>query len=350
MKEANERKNSTPLISIIIPCYNVERYIDRCLESVINQTYKNLEIILIDDGSPDDSGKKCDYWAKKDKRITVIHQKNTGLGLARNAGLKAAHGEYIAFIDSDDYIDCTMYEKLYLQAVSSDSDIVYCGHIKQMNDGSDVLVKDFEDVEIFERDELVELSQSFFKPSKRDGKMLTMSVWHSIYKRSVINQQFYSEREVGSEDIHFQICAMLNSSRVSFIPDTLYIYCYNGESLSHTFKLDKFDRYKRLRQIINDTYANYGVNFPADYCVFMMAFAMVRRISLSNNNRIQKQKLISHIVDDSFWDEDHVDVSELDFIKKIFYRCLNTHSKMLMYILSELYSFVNYKLRKKPLQ
>ena len=101
------------IISVIIPIYNVEKYLDKCIRSVVEQTYKNLEIILVDDGSPDQCGTICDKWAEKDKRIRVIHKTNGGLSDARNAGLDAAAGAFIGFVDSDDYIHTQMYQRLY---------------------------------------------------------------------------------------------------------------------------------------------------------------------------------------------------------------------------------------------
>ena len=100
-------------VSVIVPVYNVEKYLDRCLDSIINQTLNEIEIILVDDGSTDSSGEKCDEYKKKDLRIKVIHKKNKGLGYARNSGLEVATGKYIAFVDSDDYIDRRMFESLY---------------------------------------------------------------------------------------------------------------------------------------------------------------------------------------------------------------------------------------------
>ena len=100
------------LISIIVPIYNVEKYIHKCIESIINQTYKNLEIILVDDGSPDNCGNICEEYAKNDSRIKVIHKENNGLSSARNAGLEICKGDYIGFVDSDDYIELNMYEVL----------------------------------------------------------------------------------------------------------------------------------------------------------------------------------------------------------------------------------------------
>ena len=101
------------LISIVIPVYKAEQYLDQCISSVVNQSYRNLEIILVDDGSPDQCGKLCDEWAEKDKRIRVIHKENGGLSDARNAGLDIASGEYIGFVDSDDFVHPEMYQRLY---------------------------------------------------------------------------------------------------------------------------------------------------------------------------------------------------------------------------------------------
>lgn len=337
-------------LSIIIPCYNVEKHLDRCLLSVINQTYTNLEIILVDDGSPDNSGNICDKWAKQDKRIKVIHKQNEGLGFARNSGIEIATGEWIAFVDSDDFIDLSMYEKLLTKAIEKNADIVYCGHIKQLSNGTNITITDFADEKIFEKDVFLELSQGFFKPTTISPKMLTMSVWHAVYRRNIISQPFYSEREVGSEDIHFQVCAMLNARRVVFIPDALYTYCYNGVSLSHTFNLSKYDRYKTLNKVINKTYDAYGIKSPSDYCVFIMAFAMIRKITLSQLNSKIKHEYISKIVTDSFWKSDNINASQLKGAKKIFYAVLKLRSVILMQLLSNIYSFINYKIVKKGLE
>ena len=114
------------LISVIVAVYNVEKYLDKCVESIVNQTYHELEIILVDDGSKDNSGKICDEWAEKDSRIHVIHKQNGGLSDARNYGLKASNGEWICFVDGDDYISLNMYEKLYKNRLKQG--ITVCGY------------------------------------------------------------------------------------------------------------------------------------------------------------------------------------------------------------------------------
>ncbi|MDU6522389.1 glycosyltransferase family 2 protein [Enterococcus devriesei] len=114
-------------ISIIVPVYNVEKYLNKCVDSILNQTFKDFEVILVDDGSPDNSGAICDQYAQKDSRVKVIHKKNGGLSDARNAGIEAAQGKYLGFIDSDDYIADDMYELLYNNIVHEDADMSICG-------------------------------------------------------------------------------------------------------------------------------------------------------------------------------------------------------------------------------
>ena len=123
------------LVSVIVPVYNVEQYLDRCVESIINQTYENLEIILVDDGSPDNCPQMCDEWAKKDNRIKVIHKENGGSSTARNAGLDLAKGDYISFIDSDDYIDKCMISELLNSILHCSSRISICGNYEVNSEG-----------------------------------------------------------------------------------------------------------------------------------------------------------------------------------------------------------------------
>ena len=126
------------LISIVVPVYNTEEYLVKCIESIINQTYKNLEIILINDGSSDKSGEICDYYALKDNRIRVVHKKNGGLSDARNTGIKFSRGKYIGLVDSDDYIDKFMYEKLYQRMIKDNSDLAICNFLQVDKKGNKI--------------------------------------------------------------------------------------------------------------------------------------------------------------------------------------------------------------------
>lgn len=138
-------KNLNPLISIIVPVYNMEKYINRCVDSILNQEYKNIEVILVDDGSKDSSPKICDEYAKKDNRIKVFHKENGGQGSARNLGIDNANGEYIGFVDSDDYIDEKMYKTLVNNAIKYNADISCCSGNSKTNDNS---IKIFKNEEI----------------------------------------------------------------------------------------------------------------------------------------------------------------------------------------------------------
>ncbi len=124
-----------PLISIIVPVYNVELYMDQCIDSIVSQSYDNLEIILVDDGSTDSSGKKCDLWKDRDNRIVVIHKENEGVSVARNVGLNVAKGSYISFIDSDDYIDITMYESLVNLIINEHAQVAGCQFVEVSDKG-----------------------------------------------------------------------------------------------------------------------------------------------------------------------------------------------------------------------
>ena len=131
------------LISVIVPIYKVERYLNKCLDSIVNQTYKELEIILVDDGSPDGCPKICDEWGLKDSRIKVIHKANAGLGLARNSGLEVATGKYVVFVDSDDYAELTMIENLYHCLLKTNADTVIGGFRRKKGEHIEIRENEF---------------------------------------------------------------------------------------------------------------------------------------------------------------------------------------------------------------
>ena len=142
------------LVSVVVPVYNVEKFLDRCLKSIVEQTYKNLEIILVDDGSTDTCSSICDDWAKKDKRISVIHKLNQGLGYARNTGIEAATGRYILFVDSDDYIHSELTEKCVVSLKETKADLVMFGRFNVDCDGNAVEKPIVSDRCFFEGDEV----------------------------------------------------------------------------------------------------------------------------------------------------------------------------------------------------
>lgn len=241
-----------PLISVIVPIYNVEKYLDQCLETIVNQTYWNLEIILVDDGSLDRCPEKCEQWAEKDSRIRVIHKGNAGLGYARNSGLDIAQGKYVAFIDSDDYIDINMIETLYKHMDGADA--VYCGLNRLFPDGTIEAVESLYSEESFEQPDIVDkilLRMLGNTPEKDDGKVFYMSVWHALYSNDLIQEnhiRFPSEREFMCEDIAFHVDFLCCATNVKCISDNLYYYRHNPNSLSTKVDPARFSRIKDMHR------------------------------------------------------------------------------------------------------
>lgn len=231
-----------PLITVVIPVYNVELFLDRCLTSVVNQTYKNLEIILVDDGSTDKSPQMCDEWAKKDERIRVFHKQNEGAGLARNCGIDNANGQYIFFFDSDDFVDETVVEKCVSNAQQYNSDVVLYGRGDAYADGRIVKKKIDLKKHIFEQDDVKnELLAGLFVYEKGYG----VSTCDKMYKLDVIkrfNCRMLSEREIASEDACFTLDFFSYISKATLISDNLYFYFKREQSSSRTFKEDRQDK------------------------------------------------------------------------------------------------------------
>ena len=176
--------NSQPKISVIVPVYKVENFLDRCVESIVGQTYENLEIILVDDGSPDNCPALCDAAAAKDARIRVIHQKNGGLSAARNAGLDAARGAWIGFVDSDDYIAPEMYEVLYQAVQSTGADLALCDYAEVDETGAPCLPP------------YTGLAQRIFTGRellKRATNTMAQPAWNKLYRRAIFAQLRYPE-------------------------------------------------------------------------------------------------------------------------------------------------------------
>lgn len=196
------------LISIIIPVYNVERYLDRCVSSVTGQDYRNLEIILIDDGATDSSSWLCESWAGKDSRIKVIHKKHGGLSDARNAGLRVAGGDLIGFVDSDDWIGPEMYSRLKDALEKDQSDIAACSvEIVWEDEGRTKLLKERENI-ILNR---LEAQKELLYESR-----LRQPVWDKLYRRKVLEGVFF-EKGKQHEDVFWSYKVIGNAERVSVI-------------------------------------------------------------------------------------------------------------------------------------
>lgn len=266
-----------PLVSIVIPVYNVEKYLDRCVRSVVDQTYKNLEIILVDDGSPDGCPRLCDAWAGKDHRIKVVHKKNAGLGMARNTGIENAGGKYIFFFDSDDYVKTSIVEKCVVSAEKYHSDAVIYGRCDVYEDGRSVekTLKIAKEV-CTHRETLEELLPAMFTYDFGFG----VSAWGKMFSLDTIrreNLRFVSEREIISEDAYFALEFFSNTAAVSVVNECLYFYYKRNDSLSRGFRADRHKHNDVFLQKSLD-YASakglppkVGVHLTARYHMYMIA-------------------------------------------------------------------------------
>ena len=252
--------NQPELISIIVPVYKVEKYLDKCVESIVEQTHKNLEIILVDDGSPDNCPAMCDEWAKKDSRIKVIHKKNGGLSSARNAGLDVCTGDYIGFVDSDDWIEPDMYEYLLDIGMKNNADVSRCEFVIEA-ENSDITVD-------FQNDsELSMLSGDELIIELVNGDYSEGAMWNKLYKRKLFDSVRFKEG-ITIEDclanyyIYRQQVTLVSSFAVK------YHYLQRGDSITGTaFSEKSFDILKVHNEITNSE-----INNPATYPYCLKAY------------------------------------------------------------------------------
>lgn len=209
-------------ISIIVPVYKVEPYLDKCVSSIVNQTYTNLEIILVDDGSPDNCPAMCDAWAKKDSRIRVIHKPNGGLSDARNAGMAAATGELMAFVDSDDRIAPDMYEHLYQRLTEDNSDIAACG--------VQMVWEDKTPSRMLTRDGNCVLNQEEAMRAIIEESWLKQPVWYKLYQTKLVRDILFPKGKY-HEDVFWSYQAVGRAKKVSVSDRIGYYYLQRGGSI-----------------------------------------------------------------------------------------------------------------------
>lgn len=340
-----EDMNKIPKVSIIVPIYNVEKYLDRCIQSLVNQTLNDIEIILVDDGSPDNCPQMCDEYAQKDNRIKVIHKQNAGLGYARNSGLDIATGEYVAFVDSDDYVDTSMYKKLYNETINHKYDIVYCGFIVEKKDKS-TYTENTKDRDLKDSNEILELCRNMIacNVGVKEERSESMAVWHGIYKKEIIdkhNVKFESERNILSEDIVFDAIFIPLCKSIRTIQDALYIHCFNNESLSKTFNANKIEKNIYLYYRLNEITKAYGLNnFNLNIVRFFIGYNRSFFRSIFNSNIDNKKELCEKIFNLNIWN--HIfaiyPIQTLPLFHKLVIFCVR---KKNFYLLSLIYYFRN---------
>lgn len=319
-------------VSVVVPVYKVEQYLDRCVSSIVNQTYPYLEIILVDDGSPDNCPQICDRWAQKDSRIRVIHKENAGLGMARNTGMASATGEYICFVDSDDYISSTMVEMCYYAAQKESADIVCFGNDKITQDGRVIETRVpgspqsvFAGSEVMEK--LLPMTVSHNAHTGENWK-LSLSACFTMFSAGRIRENhwsFVSEREIISEDFYSVLEFYSYVKKAVILPDVFYHYTTNPASLTQSYRQDRYHKicvfYGEMltlaekigcREILQDRICN----------VFLgLTMGCLKQLVASNETFFKKYRILKKI----FADE-HIQsaIHEFDFSgenlqKKILY-------------------------------
>ncbi|MGN0521375.1 MAG: glycosyltransferase family 2 protein [Eubacterium sp.] len=233
-----------PLISIIVPVYKTEKYLDKCIESIVNQTYESLEIILVNDGSPDGCPQKCDEWAERDSRIKVIHKENGGLADARNAGTRACSGDYVMFADSDDYLEPDMVEFLVNLSLEYDADVSRCGFYFDYENSDERCASDDKSIKLFDYDERMKDLAS--------GNHISGVAWNKLYKSSVIKSHPYSKDDGCSEDILHNYRVYKDIDKTVFCDIPKYHYVIRENSITNSaFGYGAFDII-RAKKIILD--------------------------------------------------------------------------------------------------
>jgi len=284
---------NTPLISIIVPIYKVEPYLRKCVDSILAQTYVNIEVILVDDGSPDGCPAICDEYAAKDRRVVALHQRNAGVSVARNAGLDAAKGEYIAFVDSDDWIEPDLYEVLYQVITASGADIAvssYCG------DGDRSVKSGAGEYRAF--------SASEGMRKILNGQWELLYVWGRLFSRKVIDTVRFGSSLRLTEDGLFAIQALVRCNTIACIDYQGYHYVVRDDSACHAFDDGFWNTLKAIDEIVSAIKA-YDGDFAAeaDRCAIEYDVGMVKAAETKGRfTHFAYGKVIPHIR--RYWNRD----------------------------------------------
>lgn len=295
------------LISVVVPVYNVQRYLQRCVESIQNQTYKRLEIILVDDGSPDNCGALCDVFAQEDERIRVIHKENAGQGLARNDGMNLATGKYITFVDSDDWISPTHIENLHTNLKQYQGDVALGNHTRVCANGRRIEKKISLEKCLYEGNEITDnilIRLIGADLSAQRDVMINSSVSMNLYSLDVIrkhNIQFVSERFAVAEDFYFNVDYLYHCKRVVYCKEEVgYFYYENFQSTCEKYNPQRFQRTLNYYELSKKRVQEYGLEEQAEFRVersFLMKLRVaIRHIVISDLKRGEKFRQIGEIL------------------------------------------------------
>lgn len=276
-------------ISVIVPVYNVEQYLERCVDSIINQTYTNLEIILVNDGSTDNSGKLCDELAKKDERIRVIHKENGGLSDARNRGIDEAESDLVGFIDSDDYIDSDMYEVLLKKLNDTDADLSMCALYDVYNNTPEAQVTN---------KETWKLSSEQAIKMVMEAKILSVTAVNKLYRKSLFTDLKFEVGKI-AEDAFIMIKLLDKCEKIVATNEKKYYYVHRENSITtqkfSTKFLNVIEAYEQNSNIILEKYPK--LKDVAQTRMNWAYFYVLDRLLLDDNynDKELENKLISYL-------------------------------------------------------
>ncbi len=339
-----------PKVSIIVPVYHVEKYLNRCVESLVNQTLKDIEIILVDDKSPDKSPQMCDEWAKKDPRIKVIHkEQNEGLGMACNTGLDFVSGEYVAFCDSDDWVDEDMYETMLRSAKENQADMVFSGLRRVNSNGKPIgFLAHRQTEEIYQgRNQINVLACDMIAsaPKVHIERTIQMSAKVVLYSIDVIEKnkiRFVSERDVMSEDLHFNLSVLAHSDQVIVLPDFFYNYRCNPDSITGVVNMKKFEKIKILYSYTLTECEMFGLGEEGIRRTQRMVIGYVRNfirhLIKSECTSNQKHEVIKEIAKDKLIKElwNNYPTYEMPLIHRLFFWALYHQQQLLISLMCKI--------------
>lgn len=290
-------------ISIIVPVYKAEKFIERCVDSILNQTHKNIELILVDDGSPDQSSEICDRYAANDSRVRVIHQENAGVSAARNAGLNLASGDYITFVDADDYVEPRMYEKMLERAIAYDCEVVMCDCVKEYAKYSQIYTHNIR-AGFYNQEQLEEEYYPHLLMMKDVEYPATISNWLLLWKSTLNTSEMRYESGIRySEDLLFGAKLLLSAKSFYYMKgEAYYHYVMNPSSASHTYVSDKWNDYEKLHKKIRDVfgeYENYDFSYQIDLCLLFFVYNSISEIYKMPLSFNDKKEKIRKILNDS---------------------------------------------------
>lgn len=339
-------KNNKTL-SIVVPVYNSEKYLEKCLDTIINQTYKNLEIILVDDGSSDNSKEIIKEYMKKDPRIIGLFQENKGVSTARNLGIKNSTGDYITFVDSDDWLELNMYDQIIQNAIESICDIVLYSYIREINSSTKLNeILPFKSEELLDKDRIYnDLILNLISYEDETKESIMGAIWRCVFKSELIksNNICFDTEMYYAEDLLFCLNAFNQSSLISIINKPFYHYRINETSITAQYKNNHFERqllvYNKIREVFsnsNDVALNNRLN------IMMLRYIIngIAHVCNTNSSFVKKYKDVKRILNA----ESSADIRKNYIIKSRKYKILKYNLPLITYLL--IY-FVNKRSKRK---